>query len=233
MGVSVGSETSGGIRQVDVAHNVHLGEGWSVALHVKTTPHRGNMVAGIAFRHNRVYNTSGFMRLESGYQGSAKRPLPLDYSPTVIRALSWISNHWEGGHTRSKWVCPSGYRTCHELLVENNTMPQGSGWRCANVGSVVVRGNAPEGLDACMRGVVERRPKRPKRERVVNAGRAKAKGGVRAQGSRRRHERGRRKRSHQAGKVEAAAAAVVGNGGCPFCQARDERWSGRHAVEDR
>ena len=63
-----GSETSGGVRDVDVHNNVFLGEGWSVALHVKTTPTRGNMVERVSFRNNVVLNTTGFIRLETAYQ---------------------------------------------------------------------------------------------------------------------------------------------------------------------
>ena len=38
MGVAVGSETAGGVANVTVEHNTFWGEGWSVALHVKTAP---------------------------------------------------------------------------------------------------------------------------------------------------------------------------------------------------
>lgn len=54
MGIAVGSETAGGIDGVIVEHNVFIGEGWSVALHVKTAPQRGNAVENVCFRHNVV-----------------------------------------------------------------------------------------------------------------------------------------------------------------------------------
>jgi len=196
MGIAIGSETSGGIRGIDVHDNVMHGEGWSVALHVKTTPQRGNMVANISFRHNAVFNTTGFMRLETAYQGAKGKPLPVSYKPTVISNLSWLSNGYQhGDRTRSKWMCPTSYSTCHGLVIKDNSMPRGSTWRCAGVGSADVAGNLPAGLEACMH-----RGNSPRKS-------ARRKG---------RHAKDIKSRK----KLSKAGFSAA----CPFCAERDRRY---------
>ena len=221
MGISIGSETSGGIRHVDVHSNVLYGEGWSVALHVKTTPHRGNMVEHISFRDNRVFNATAFIRLETGYQGAAGQPLPQEYAPTVIRNLSWVGNSYEsGGQPRSKWICPTQYRTCEALTIRKNWMPAGSGWRCSNVASATVEGNSPEGLAGCMHGSGRTLDPRKARARKQKQKKKKGRGAVRGHAAVRHHRRG------GTAKQERRKAPP----GCPFCAERDRRWSGQALV---
>ena len=150
MGISIGSETSGGIRDVSVHDNLILGEGWCAGLHLKTTPTRGNMVARVSFRHNRLVNTSAFMKLETNYQGKGRERAPVGYAPTAVYDLEWLNNSYEGRRTRSAWVCLAN-SSCRNIVVVNNSMPASSRWQCAHVASSTVAGNSPSGLEACMR----------------------------------------------------------------------------------
>ena len=152
MGISVGSETSGGIRDVRVHDNVMLGEGWCAGLHLKTTPHRGNMVERVSFRNNALFNTSAFMKLETNYQAKGPARQPKGYAPTAVRDLEWVNNSWTpgDGRARSAWVCPE-HSACSGIVVVNNSAPPRSKWRCAHVASYTVSGNSPAGLEACMR----------------------------------------------------------------------------------
>lgn len=151
MGISVGSETSGGIRGIFVHDNLILGEGWCAGLHVKTTPSRGNEVSHVSFRNNRLFNTTSFMKLETNYQARGKERLPRGYAPTAVHHLQWVNNSFgpRGRHTRSAWVC-SANSSCDSIVVVNNSMPRGSKWHCAHVVSPTVSGNSPSGLESCM-----------------------------------------------------------------------------------
>jgi len=154
MGVAVGSETAGGVANVTVEHNTFWGEGWSVALHVKTAPQRGNTIEHIMFRHNTVYNTSGFMRL-----ATFGRPMiPTSYLPTAVRSIAWMNNTYTGPprRVRSKWICPSGC-TCEGLYVVGNTQPTLGKWQCDWPGQFVVEDNLPQGLEECMKQGSRRR----------------------------------------------------------------------------
>jgi polygalacturonase len=78
MGISIGSECSGGIRNVRIEDN-HVGVclpghcengccGWSPALHLKSTATRGGHMKDIVFRNNTIYNTTSVILLENDYQ---------------------------------------------------------------------------------------------------------------------------------------------------------------------
>ena len=101
MGIAVGSETSGTIRNVNIYDNIvglcdagHCNGtccGWSPALHLKTTPSRGGRVENIMFRNNTVYNTSSFIFLEVNYQ-TKEIVIPTDYPPTLVRNITFQDN---------------------------------------------------------------------------------------------------------------------------------------------
>ena len=151
MGVSVGSETSGGVRDVHVHHNLILGHGWSVALHVKSAPQRGTLVERVSFRHNVVRNTSAFMRLATFGSGAA----PTAYEPTRVRELEWRNNTYEGPsdrRVRSKFICPSVEGRCRGIRVVDNRVVASKGkWQCVQIATFEASGNQPAGLPECMR----------------------------------------------------------------------------------
>lgn len=153
MGVTVGSETAGGIRGVAIRHNVFTGmhEHFSVALHVKSASQRGGVVEDVVFEGNTVWNTSAFMRLDAFGTSVA----PVGYQPAVIRRIIWRNNTYdapEGRRVRSKFVCPEGGSRCSELVVEDNRAPAGSRWQCRDVArDFRVHRNRPAGLSSCLR----------------------------------------------------------------------------------
>ena len=55
MGVSIGSETAGGVRDVRVHSNKFRGDGWCVALHVKSAAQRGGSIERVRFWGNEVH----------------------------------------------------------------------------------------------------------------------------------------------------------------------------------
>merc|ERR1739848_612613 len=69
MGISIGSETAGGISGINIYNNVIHGGGWSIGLHVKTALNRGNVLENVVFRNNTIFNTTGFINMQTNYQG--------------------------------------------------------------------------------------------------------------------------------------------------------------------
>ena len=159
MGVSVGSETAGGIRGVRVHHNTFLGDGsFCVALHVKSAPHRGGTIEDVAFTHNRVHGTSALMRL--GRFGEAREP-PTEHAPTALRTLAWAHNVYEprlqtSKPVRSKFMCPG---RCAGIRLENNSLPPKARWQCVDV---QVDGSQQRGMErsTCLGATKSARGKR-------------------------------------------------------------------------
>lgn len=160
MGIAIGSESSGSIRNVDIHDNI-IGMclpgscadccGWGPALHVKTTLSRGGVLENISFRHNRVYNTSDFILLEASYQTN-DHSIPHGYNPVLIRNISFIGNHALGTGVSAQWDC-SALDPCHEIIVMDNYIATASTynpWTCHNIQSFTVSGNYPAGLTECM-----------------------------------------------------------------------------------
>jgi len=78
MGVAIGSESSGSIRDVYVYNNTigacQQGDkdkyhscGWGYALHIKTTISRSGVIDNIVFDNNTIYNNTGFILMETNY----------------------------------------------------------------------------------------------------------------------------------------------------------------------
>ena len=131
MGVSVGSETAGGVRDVWVHHNTFLGDGsFSVALHVKSAAQRGGTVERVAFTHNDVSGTTALMRL--GRFGTSQKPA--GYKPTALRSIEWAHNVFRplgrAKPVRSKFMCPG---QCAGIRVANNSLPDSARWQCVDV----------------------------------------------------------------------------------------------------
>ena len=175
MGVSIGSETAGGVRNVHVYNNTFLGDGsWCVALHVKSAAQRGGMISNVAFTHNVVFNTTALMRLAT----FGKSIVPTAYEATSIHGLEWAHNiYWRpasgarGRRVRNKFICPSTGR-CGAIRVRNNSFPPAvSAWQCVGVG---LEAKGQEGADegSCA-GVAaptkkRRRTRRGRRNRRVH-----------------------------------------------------------------
>lgn len=83
-GVSIGSEVSGGIRNVFIEHN--LFQQSRFALHLKSNGFRGGVVQGIYSRNNHIRNAEECIRIESAY-GEVSR---LDHA-TPMRDL-WFED---------------------------------------------------------------------------------------------------------------------------------------------
>jgi polygalacturonase len=160
MGIAVGSESSGSIRNVDIYNNT-VGVclpgscetccGWGPALHVKTTLSRGGILENISFRSNLVYNTTRFILLEAHYQ-THDDAIPKDYAPVQIRNISFVRNRALGTGLGAYWDC-SPLDPCHEITVMDNYIaasPADNPWTCRNIKSFEVSGNYPAGLTECM-----------------------------------------------------------------------------------
>ena len=96
MGISLGSASSGGIEGVLVADNIIADPdpGWSIGLHVKTTLARGGVLQDVVFSNNTVANTTGFINLQTNYQGG-DRP-PTGYAATRVRNISFVRCNLQG-----------------------------------------------------------------------------------------------------------------------------------------
>jgi len=157
MGISVGSESSGGIRNVEIYDNVvglcqqgsgPGGCGWGPAMHVKTALTRGGVMENIMFRNNTVYNNSGFINMQTNYQSGDKGPK--DYPATKVRNISFIGNRALGGGVGAGFIC-SVHDVCEGLTIINNTIDsKQSTWGCHFIHTYNVSGNSPSGLSDCM-----------------------------------------------------------------------------------
>jgi len=164
MGVSIGSESSGGISDVLVHDNVmglceagHCENtccGWGPAMHVKTALTRGGVMENIVFRDNTVYNNTGFIFMETNYQ-SGDEP-PKDYPPTTVRDITFSGNRALGHGVGASWTC-SVNDVCNQVTVTNNTIDtSGSPWSCHFIKTYNVSANSPAGLEDCMQHSMNR-----------------------------------------------------------------------------
>jgi polygalacturonase len=160
MGISVGSESSGGIKDVfihdnvlglcDAGHCLDTCCGWGPALHLKTALKRGQFLENIVFADNTIYNTTGFIDLETNYQSGDDAPV--GYAPTVVKDIVFVGNRALGAGTGASFVC-SVKDVCENITVTNNTVAQSADpWHCKFVHTFTVGGNTGEdALDACMK----------------------------------------------------------------------------------
>jgi len=171
MGIAVGSETAGGIRDVFVHQNELLCEGWSVALHLKSAPQRGGVVERVHFHGNAARNCTALMRLDIFGRARA----PRGYPPTAIRSVSWVSNEHRdvevrSRRLRSKFICPG---VCDGMRVVNNSLAPTATWQCQEVRSLIAHGNQPAGLaEACRRHKAKSRRKSKSKGGAAQRGRS-------------------------------------------------------------
>lgn len=167
MGIAVGSETAGGIHDVNIYDNTILGFGWSVGLHLKSAPQRGGVVSRVSFRHNTVRNTTALMRLDI----FGRAMPPKGRASTRIRDVEWVGNVFLSDvsrKVRSKFICPG---SCFDIRVINNSVgSRGATWQCSDIQTFTVSGNMPRGLSECMR--------RQRRGTKMVAGQAQRRGGA-------------------------------------------------------
>mmetsp|Transcript_7961 Transcript_7961/g.17110 ORF Transcript_7961/g.17110 Transcript_7961/m.17110 type:complete len:489 (-) Transcript_7961:69-1535(-) len=139
MGISLGSECSGGIRNVRIEDNLvgvcqpgHCEVGccgWSPALHLKTTNTRGGHMENIVFANNTVYNTTSIILVESGYQDKEEDK---KVRPTLIQNLSFQGNHGRGTAKGIQFSC-SKYLPCRNVTFLNNNFDPETLVQCENV----------------------------------------------------------------------------------------------------
>lgn len=169
MGIAVGSESSGGIRDVYIYNNTigycasgHDGPtscGWGPALHLKTTLTRSGSIRDVYFDNNTVWNTSMFVSVETNYQEN-QQDVPEGYPLTVVRDIYFRNNQALGTATSAQFSCDA-LDPCREIHVINNTIVDASNnhynpWGCDYIQSYHVRDNVPGGLEDCMANSMNR-----------------------------------------------------------------------------
>jgi polygalacturonase len=158
MGISVGSESSGGIHDVkiydniiglcDAGHCLDTCCGWGPALHLKTALTRGNSITGISFVNNTIYNNTGFIDVETNYQ-SGDTP-PVGYPATKVSNITFSGNRALGTATGASFVC-SVRDFCENIIVTDNFVKNSADpWHCSFIDTYSTSGNFPSGLQECM-----------------------------------------------------------------------------------
>lgn len=164
-GISVGSESSGGIRDVHVHDNIVGLCDWDECqgrLALKTALSRGGVIANISFVNNTIYNSTGFIRMQTNYQ-----PLdtpPFGYAPTTVANITFAGNRALGGATdalsrrlRSASFTCSVHDVCEHITVVDNYVEHNSDpwpqWYCEFIHTYEVgRNNTGQAaLEKCMR----------------------------------------------------------------------------------
>ncbi|CAB9531756.1 Probable polygalacturonase [Seminavis robusta] len=163
MGIAIGSETSGTVRDVFIYNNTigycQSGDktltscGWGPALHIKTTLTRSGSIDNIVFDRNIIYNTSMFIFLETNYQ-VGKQKLPSNYPKTVVQNIVFSNNLAVGQAMGAGFNCDK-LDPCHNITVVNNTIVKAqqnnhNPWGCKFIESFNVHNNTPGGLEECM-----------------------------------------------------------------------------------
>jgi len=165
MGIAIGSETSGSIRDVDIYDNIvglcnhgHCNDtccGWGPALHIKTTPFRGGIIENVSFRNNIIYNNTMFILMELNYQTN-QGEIPTTYPPTLVRNISYVGNRALGEAKGSSFVCLKK-DACEDVRLINNTVVEAgtSGddiWGCQYIHTYRAKGNTQQDrLVRCMK----------------------------------------------------------------------------------
>ena len=147
MGIALGSECSGGIRNVRIEDNLvgvcnpgHCEAGccgWSPGLHLKTTDTRGGHMKNILFRNNTVYNTSSVILLETTYQTDKKES---HGRPTIIQDISFQSNRGRGTAKGISFSCNKN-RPCKNVTFLDNDFDQTVPIECENAEVIDQSGN--------------------------------------------------------------------------------------------
>lgn len=129
MGIAIGSECSGGIRNVLIEDNLvgvcHPGHcaigccGWSPGLHLKTTDTRGGHMENILFRNNTVFNTSSVILLETDYQTNNDN----EGRPTRIKNLTFENNKGHGSATGISLSCSKDLPCEDVRFIDNDFHP--------------------------------------------------------------------------------------------------------------
>jgi polygalacturonase len=161
MGIALGSELSGGIENVQVYQNIiglcdhghdspETSCGWGHAIHLKTSLTRGGFLRNLQFHTNIIYNTTGFLLLETDYQDNQHK-LPPNYPTTELRNISIRSNSGLGLAVSMNFGC-SEFMQCDQIQVIDNWILDGtsSNYHCSYVDTYQVENNFPSGLEECM-----------------------------------------------------------------------------------
>lgn len=159
MGISVGSESSGGVKDIYIHDNVvgvcEAGScldtccGWGPGIHIKTTLTRGQFLSNIIVENNTIYNNTGFIDLETNYQSG--EDLPVHYPKTVVKDISFIGNRALGHGVGATFACDVN-DVCHNITVSGNTIANSeNSWNCKYIETWTAAGNTGEtNLEKCM-----------------------------------------------------------------------------------
>jgi polygalacturonase len=92
-----------------------------MAMHIKTTVTRGGYFHNITFRHNIVYNTTGFLDFEIDYQSQVLPPK--DYNATKIDGIVIQDNLGLGSASSASFRCSPDV-VCDHVTVQRNAKRQ-------------------------------------------------------------------------------------------------------------
>eukprot|EP01006_Ploeotia_vitrea_P012763 TRINITY_DN33714_c0_g1_i1.p1 TRINITY_DN33714_c0_g1~~TRINITY_DN33714_c0_g1_i1.p1 ORF type:complete len:419 (-),score=50.50 TRINITY_DN33714_c0_g1_i1:859-2094(-) len=149
-GISIGSETSGGIYDIFVHNNVMNGGGQAHhGLNIKTAPARGNHIANIEYLNNELNGVDGpALVIDMHYDNSPPAPhLPTVHNVTYKGVVG--KKNKEAG----RFECLQK-SACSGLYFENVTLTDvKEKWKCQNVHQPwEVHHVKPDGLTDCLRG---------------------------------------------------------------------------------
>jgi polygalacturonase len=119
-----------------------------MAMHIKTTVTRGGFFHNITFRHNTVYNTTGFLDIEIDYQSQVLPPK--DYNATKIDGIVIQDNRGLGSASSASFRCSPDVVCDHVTVQRNIMLNDKSTWSCSFVRQYQVDHNYPPGLQECM-----------------------------------------------------------------------------------
>jgi len=163
MGLTIGSETSGGIRGIHFHDNSQIGGGWNIGNHIKTGMNRGNVIEDVVFENNRMINNTYTMNIATNYDNGKH-----SYPDTRIRNITFRGLNVNGTNLGGAFTCNQN-STCDGVVVENNVLTNyHKNWGCHWISSYTVSDNTDEStLEKCMAGSMHLSAQtRPKQEAV-------------------------------------------------------------------
>jgi len=142
MGLSIGSETSGGIKDIHFHDNVQTGEGWNVAMHIKSGPSRGGVIENVLYERNRASNTTIAMNIGLNY---AKKIKGQTWPFLHVRNITFRGNTVDLVNLGGGFYCNPN-ATCDEVTVEDNVVLNlpGKHWGASNIVSWKASNNTDE-----------------------------------------------------------------------------------------
>lgn len=146
MGLTIGSETSGGIRGIHFHDNYQVGGGWNIGNHIKTGMNRGNVIEDVVFENNKMINNTYTMNIATNYDNGKH-----SYPDTKLRNITFRGVSVDGTNLGGAFVCNEN-SPCDNVVVENNMLTNyHKNWGCHWISSYTVSENTDESeLEDCM-----------------------------------------------------------------------------------